>query len=367
MTILLMGILIISMFLISFASAKYKPNQPGNSGKKSEMDSSISIDPNIPETLETMSIMDSISYDPNLPQTTITISVVDGSISYFVATLSNVPNGFDVTNGIYLGWCIDSGITMTRNQEFNVRLYSSIDPPTGLIPDVAPFEWDKVNYILNHKPSTATKDDIQQAIWNYVNLNGLETPTLQVAQEIIDDAQANGAGFVPETGDVVALICYPDGYDNQNEPPFAQMTIIELRIGGGKVTGGGQIPIDDGKASFGLNAMWFSRDPAPKGELEYVDHVTGDKVHAHILNFLTVYTYNPGNKPWELRYAYFEGPCTFNHESGYYFKCLVEDDKEPGKLDAFLLKVYEKGNPTPIIDVKDTLLHGNIQIHKPPK
>ena len=34
---------------------------------------------------------------------------------------------------------------------------------------------------------------------------------------------------------------------------FAQCT--------GKVTGGGQIPIESGgKASFGFNAMWFSRE-----------------------------------------------------------------------------------------------------------
>jgi hypothetical protein len=114
--------------------------------------------------------------------------------------------------------------------------------------------------------------------------------------------------------------------------------------------------------------MWFSRDPVPKGELEYVDHVDGDKVHAHDLDFLTVYTYNAGNKPWEKRFAYFEGPCTFNHVSGYYLECLVEDDREPGRDDAFSLFVYEIADPTNIVvDVGDTLLHGNIQIHKPPK
>lgn len=139
-------------------------------------------------------------------------------------------------------------------------------------------------------------------------------------------------------------------------------------VPGGKVTGGGQIPIrSGGKGSFGFNAMWFSKDPAPKGELEYVDHDTGDKVHAHELDWLEVWEDNPGNKPWPKRYAFFSGPCTFNHESGYYFECLVEDDMEPGEDDAFKLLVYEDGNPIPIIDEDATLLHGNIQIHKPPK
>jgi len=144
----------------------------------------------------------------------------------------------------------------------------------------------------------------------------------------------------------------------------------------GKVTGGGQIPIVDGKASFGFNAMWFTRNTDPNGELEYVDHVTGDKVHAHDLVYLGVWEDNSGNKPYPKRYAYFEGPCTFNHEGGYYFECLVEDDKEPGTADGFSLLVYkvspydvvvEVGDPDPYDPIPLMLLHGNIQIHKPPK
>jgi len=162
----------------------------------------------------------------NLPPSPVTMVVQDGTISYFDTTLSNVPSGYDVANGVYLGWCIDTHVTIERGTGFSVMLYSSCDPPAGLDPDIVPYEWDKVNYILNNKPSTATKDDIQQAIWNYVDLYGPYTATLPGALAIIADAEAEGGGFVPGSGEVVAVICYPD------DPEVAQVTIIELTIPG---------------------------------------------------------------------------------------------------------------------------------------
>ena len=102
-------------------------------------------------------------------------------------------------------------------------LYSSLNPPAT--PSLDGYEWDKVNYILNNKPTTATKDDIQGAMWNYVNLGGGEVPLTSVAEDIIDDAQANGGGFVPGPDDVVAVILYPDTRET------AQATIIELGPG----------------------------------------------------------------------------------------------------------------------------------------
>jgi hypothetical protein len=133
----------------------------------------------------------------------------------------------------------------------------------------------------------------------------------------------------------------------------------------GKVTGGGQIRIPEGKASFGFNAMKFSRDPSPKGELEYVDHKTGSKVHAHLLDYLNVWELLVGNKPWPLRKAFFSGPCTVDHKDGFTFEVYIEDNGEPGKRDYFGIWVYQNGDL--IYQAGDTILHGNIQIHKPPK
>lgn len=159
----------------------------------------------------------------NLPPDPVTMAVYDGTISYFDTVLSDVPSGYDVTNGTYIGWCIDIRYDIPRNTTFSVMLYSSCDPPAGLVGE----RWDMINYILNHKQGEMM--DIQHAIWYFMKYpDGTPeaewrpgyTPT-PAAQAIVDDAMANGAGFVPGPGEVVAVICYPD------EP--TQISIIELR------------------------------------------------------------------------------------------------------------------------------------------
>ena len=314
----------------------------------------------------------SASWTINLPTDPVTLVVNEVSTySFFLSTLSNVPVGFDVSNRVYAGWCVDLRYDIPQDPvTHSVTLFSSVNPPE----DFEDEEWDMVNYILNNRKGTAL--DVQYALWYFVRMDGASRTWFSYegyvktaeAQAMVDDALANGEGFTPGPKDVVAVICVPE--------TETQITIIELCKGTGKVTGGGQIPIDDGKASFGFNAMWFSRNEYPKGELQYVDHVTGDKVHAHDLDYLIVWMYNEGNKPEPMRFAYFRGPCTFNHEPGYYFECLVEDDKEPGKADAFSLLVYrisdnvvviKEGDTTNTVPSEVTLLHGNIQIHKSPQ
>jgi hypothetical protein len=134
------------------------------------------------------------------------------------------------------------------------------------------------------------------------------------------------------------------------------------------VTGGGQCIVGDNEripsAGFGFNAMWFSRDPSPKGELNYVDHITGMHVHIHELTYPVVWEDLPGNKPWPLMKARFGGPCTIDSEEGFFAYVYVEDNGEPGTIDKFQITLstgYVGGSNTVAI------LVGNIQIHKPPK
>jgi len=149
----------------------------------------------------------------------------------------------------------------------------------------------------------------------------------------------------------------------------------------GKVTGGGHGKIGETvrtpAGSFGFNAMWFSRDPAPKGELQYVDHITGMKVHAHDIDGLWVHTYLAGNKPWPYQVAEFWGPCTVDFgdgngkQDGYGFYVYVQDKGEPGTSDTFYIwvDVYDGSGPFTYEagSMDDPILCGNIQIHKPPK
>jgi len=128
-------------------------------------------------------------------------------------------------------------------------------------------------------------------------------------------------------------------------------------LGLGKVTGGGQIelPIRHSKTgfgSFGFNIVQYPEDPAPKGEIQFVDHEMMMLVHGHTMTSLFVWP--------DKRNATWTGECTINGISGYTFTVYVEDNGEPGKDDVFIITLstgYSAGG---------TLLNGNIQIHKKP-
>lgn len=157
----------------------------------------------------------------NLPSTLVRMEVSNGTESYFNTTLSDVPLGYDVTNGTYLGWCVDTSANMARSPATHeVTLYSSSNPPGTLATE----KWDMVNYILNHKQGTA--DDIQQAIWYFIDIDGNYTPTSPVAWTIVNDTLANGTGFVPAYGQTIAVICYPVVLFPG--APDVQVSIIEL-------------------------------------------------------------------------------------------------------------------------------------------
>lgn len=155
----------------------------------------------------------------NLPMDPVTMTVYDGTLSYFETVLSDVPSGYDVTNGMYVGWCVDRRYTIPRDPTSHlVMLYASCDPDS--LPEDIKYEaWDMVNYILNHMQGMMM--DIQDAIWYFVNMvNGYPVST-PAAQAMVNDAMANGVGFVPGPCEVMAIICYPEGE--------TQISIIEYR------------------------------------------------------------------------------------------------------------------------------------------
>lgn len=124
----------------------------------------------------------------------------------------------------------------------------------------------------------------------------------------------------------------------------------------GKVTGGGHGKIPESMGipggSFGFNIRYYEGYPAPEGELQYVDHATGMKVHGHDMIDLYV------SPDWII--AEFTGYCTIDGVDGFTFRVYVEDNGEPGKNDVFQIELsngYSAGN---------SLLCGNIQIHVKP-
>jgi hypothetical protein len=157
----------------------------------------------------------------NLPSNLIKMEVFNGTETYFETHLSNIPSGYDVANGTYPGWCVDTAAPMARSPAIHeIVLYSSTNPPGKL----ATQRWDMVNYILNHKQGEMA--DIQQAIWYFINMVGNYSPSRANAMTIVNDALANGNGFVPQTGEITAVICVPVVL--LPEPLFVQISIIEL-------------------------------------------------------------------------------------------------------------------------------------------
>ena len=130
----------------------------------------------------------------------------DGASSWFVMNLSDVPSGFDITDGEYLGWCVQYGIKMSRGVNHTAALYSSYDPD---IPDgFQSKNWTKVNYILNHKQDyNLDRAHLQRVIWYYVDDNyELPSDPGSDVQKMISDADENGSDFCPEPGNVIVIL-----------------------------------------------------------------------------------------------------------------------------------------------------------------
>jgi hypothetical protein len=160
----------------------------------------------------------------NLPSTPVVLEAFDSTQAYFNTTLSSVPSGYDVSNSTYLGWCIDKSAQMDRSpNQHHVNLYSSL-APSGVFVGQA---WDMVNYVLNHKQGTPA--DIQDAIWHFISFTtDIYNTTRPLAQAMINDAVANGTGFVPSESQKVAVICNPSTLFPGEGP--VQISIIELAV-----------------------------------------------------------------------------------------------------------------------------------------
>jgi hypothetical protein len=126
-----------------------------------------------------------------------------GEPAFFDTTVSECPEGYDVTNGVYDGWCVDSRIGIENRETYDVTLYLSTDPnlPWYAKDDE---QWDYVNYILNKDYSYlgATIHDIQNAIWYFTDsdpkIGAFPTSDYspEILEAIIKDVEGNGVGFI---------------------------------------------------------------------------------------------------------------------------------------------------------------------------
>jgi len=287
----------------------------------------------------------------HLPSTPVSFYADGGELnSFFDITLSGVPGGFSVENNLYSGYCVSFFDATSPTGFFHpALLYDSTSP--SLPAEFQADYWDVINYILNHKQGFA--DDVQSAIWFFTD--GITAGITPAAQAMIDDALANGNGFVPGVGQLIAVIVHA------TDDSEIQTLIIEVPVPGvppsrcdDRITSGGWIITESGaKGNFGAHGgiqngqLW--------GGLNYIDHGTGMHVHsAEITNYEVI-------APKTRRMTY---NVTINGEAGV--AVVTETDNgEPGTRDIFIIQLstgYTEGG-----QLGGTIKRGgggNVQLHK---
>jgi hypothetical protein len=186
----------------------------------------------------------------------------------FGMTLSNMPADSALTNGIYGAYCVDMTGTILDNPQngeivYSVDFWSSLDPnlPTAVkqVTDIQnityTIPWDKINYLLNKYPNESWLN-LQAAYWDLVHgctqqpgslytCDSLRPATIpfpfgpakpygcptsnpplvniDTVQSMVNDANANGNGFIPRGGAKIASVgqiknCTPAAICNQYLP-----------------------------------------------------------------------------------------------------------------------------------------------------
>jgi hypothetical protein len=161
----------------------------------------------------------------NLPAFQVTASQDDFNIvdSLLKTTLSGVGAGYSVADSVaYRGWCGD-GELLYYSVNPKVTLYSSYGsnlPANATIGG----KWPMVNYILNHKQGVFA--DIQNAIWKVINNNQTfgtypETP----ASTAMYNAALANPNYIPQGGEIVAVVLYQDGNGGNIQDTFIEVTV----------------------------------------------------------------------------------------------------------------------------------------------
>ena len=156
-----------------------------------------------------------------LPSELVKMEAENDPASWFMMKLTDVPVGFDITDGQYHGWCVEVGTIMERGVNNNVRLYSSYDPAMP-VAFQSP-NWDKVNYIINNK-GTYGRQTIQEVIWYFICDDPLPTNNTD-ARDLAAAANASGDGFVPTFGQSIAILA-----NVEISPNPVQRTFFEFQL-----------------------------------------------------------------------------------------------------------------------------------------
>ena len=145
----------------------------------------------------------------NIPNVYVNFSITKGKDSFLNVTLWDVPEGYDVYDETWMGWCGDKNETIQNKKRYEGILYSSYDPDLETkCPACYNTNWTKINYIINNKEGT--KEDVQHAIWYFTD-GKYPHHSKPLARKMVEDAKLYGEDFWPQSGQFMAIIIYVRG------------------------------------------------------------------------------------------------------------------------------------------------------------
>ena len=169
------------------------------------------------------------------PTATYTITGTDPntSNSYVEVTLSDIPEGYEIINGIYPSSCADHSTPIFTGLPYEMNVYSSLYPdqlPTFAQSD----KWEKINWLYNHLDWYQGYKwyDIQGFIWLYDDpawdglANGTMPALTQLSQQMKADADQYGVGYKVPLGGSYVVVFIPPG---DNDVPLIQTMISQLK------------------------------------------------------------------------------------------------------------------------------------------
>jgi hypothetical protein len=149
----------------------------------------------------------------NLPAS-FDFKVLTGTSSYIRTVLSNIPDGYDIVDGTFNGWCADKFNTIYTNTNYpGTQALSSLYPNN--LPGTWPTKWEAIasaNWIFNTYPPTDdpavyTKAEIQDALWILFDSDdGYVSTTVNGA--LLAAAAADHTSYSPLPGGWAAVFYY---------------------------------------------------------------------------------------------------------------------------------------------------------------
>lgn len=156
-------------------------------------------------------------------------TIINGYQGYVDATLSNIPSGYELSNGLYASNCADHSTTIYLNTGYNMDVYSSLYP--SQLPLFAQStKWEKINWLYNHLDYFPGYlwSDIQGAIWLYDNpvWNGQATTGMPALSPMMttmkNQMDLYGAGYKVPPGGWATIIFIPQGTLSNSPTPTIQ-------------------------------------------------------------------------------------------------------------------------------------------------